>query len=295
MSSPSETEPNLESTRYDCALCRQPNHADNMVCCEKCEKWFHFMCAKVTAEIENHPWICKVCSKKGTGDKSSQREGTIVDVSDLSAKDPVDSTNPNSAKKSSENEQTPDSEQEEADLQHQEELRQMRVKFERQLQRDKEKMALQLRLEREMLQIKKAAEAQFNKLRSDLYKEFECRMEPPDEEVGAVGGEKVPNSRPNQLQADTDLDDAWREKFNFPSQEKNQFLIIAELFQNALRPKKQRLNCIPAITSDRFSRRFRREQHRVRIPKCQQRRLIYRLCRCTLTRCSIRRPPPSQT
>lgn len=95
MASSKEKEHNPESTGYDCALCERPNHADsNMVSCEKCQSWFHFMCADVTAGIENLPWTCKECLNTGTADKSQHREATVVDVSDASGMEPADSLDP---------------------------------------------------------------------------------------------------------------------------------------------------------------------------------------------------------
>ncbi|XP_062713168.1 uncharacterized protein LOC134290142 [Aedes albopictus] len=212
MPSSKEDEHNRESTGYDCAVCERPNHADsNMVCCEKCQNWYHFMCANVTAGVENRSWMCKDCLNQGTGD-TSQHSGTVVDVSDVSGKEPSNAADPKAAKTLPDNEQDPDSDQEKAEVQHQEELRRMRANFERQLQREKEKMALKIRLEREMLLRKKEVEAEFIKMRSELHKEFECVTDQMDQEEGAIGGKCVSN----QAQAETDLEEVWRDKFKFP-------------------------------------------------------------------------------
>ncbi|XP_055632447.1 uncharacterized protein LOC129772938 [Toxorhynchites rutilus septentrionalis] len=44
-----------------CVACDRPHTADNYVCCDKCDKWWHFSCAGVTASIANRDWICSRC------------------------------------------------------------------------------------------------------------------------------------------------------------------------------------------------------------------------------------------
>lgn len=43
-----------------CQVCRGED-TDEMVCCDRCEKWHHYQCVGVTAYIEQHPWSCAKC------------------------------------------------------------------------------------------------------------------------------------------------------------------------------------------------------------------------------------------
>ncbi|XP_058465784.1 uncharacterized protein LOC131439138 [Malaya genurostris] len=47
-----------------CKVCNRPDHAEDMVACDCCEKWFHFTCAGVQASICNKPWRCGYCSSR---------------------------------------------------------------------------------------------------------------------------------------------------------------------------------------------------------------------------------------
>lgn len=76
-----------EST-YPCEICSivkdQP-----IVCCDRCNLWFHFDCAKVTSEVANHDWFCNTCRQSiqesvhpfDTPLQSTQMEQQSVSVS----------------------------------------------------------------------------------------------------------------------------------------------------------------------------------------------------------------------
>lgn len=131
---PGEEEHNPEKTGYDCAHCEQPNHADdNMVLCEKCQKWFHFMCAGVTSDIKKVPWSCVSCKKAATttnNTRSQAEVGTVLEVSDSMEKDEQEKSDP----------RTSADEEDDEERHHQKELRMMKDHFERQFPREKEKM-----------------------------------------------------------------------------------------------------------------------------------------------------------
>ncbi|XP_062703686.1 uncharacterized protein LOC134286128 [Aedes albopictus] len=229
---------NPEKTGYDCALCEKPNHADeNMVLCEKCQKWFHFMCAKVTSEIEKLPWTCDACvSANGMEGKTRNQVdgatalGTILEVSDT-----TDQAQEGFGESNTEKEPATDEEEE---RHHQRELLMMKQRFDRQFQRQKEKMMMQIRLEREMLEKRKAVEAELNKMRSELYEEFQYNMDPLEQESGAVGG----NSVPNQDQSDTDLEKMWRDKFKFPKEQIKPVADVRGAFPKCSTPKAAPMN-----------------------------------------------------
>ncbi|XP_062701454.1 uncharacterized protein LOC115254319 [Aedes albopictus] len=44
-----------------CVACNRPHTEDNFVCCDKCDRWWHFSCAGVTASVEMRDWICSKC------------------------------------------------------------------------------------------------------------------------------------------------------------------------------------------------------------------------------------------
>ncbi|XP_062702323.1 uncharacterized protein LOC115254316 [Aedes albopictus] len=224
---PGEEEHNPEKTGYDCAHCEQPNHADdNMVLCEKCQKWFHFMCAGVTSDIKKVPWSCVSCKKAATttnNTRSQAEGGTVLEVSDSMEKDEQEKSDP----------RTSADEDDEEERQHQKELRMMKDRFERQFQREKEKMMMQIRLEREMLERKKAVEAELNKMRSELYEEFEYSPDTLDQENGAVGGKPVPNEE----QSDADLEKMWRDKLKFPYEQRKPIADPRGAFPKCSTPK----------------------------------------------------------
>lgn len=43
-----------------CQLCKSAD-TDEMVACDQCNKWFHFLCVNVNSSIENKDWSCKKC------------------------------------------------------------------------------------------------------------------------------------------------------------------------------------------------------------------------------------------
>lgn len=54
-------------------ICRQPHNNRFMICCDKCEDWFHGKCVNVTkamgTEMEEQgiEWVCPNCIKKQPG------------------------------------------------------------------------------------------------------------------------------------------------------------------------------------------------------------------------------------
>ncbi|XP_021695310.1 bromodomain adjacent to zinc finger domain protein 1A-like [Aedes aegypti] len=45
---------------YQCHLCEKRDN-EEMVQCDGCDRWFHFVCVQVTEEIANVSWICPTC------------------------------------------------------------------------------------------------------------------------------------------------------------------------------------------------------------------------------------------
>ena len=62
-----KTPPAAVTTRKDrtvnCIKCVAPDN-DEMVQCDICDRWCHFECANVKADIANKDWVCSVCSLK---------------------------------------------------------------------------------------------------------------------------------------------------------------------------------------------------------------------------------------
>ena len=42
-------------------VCRLPDNGERMICCDKCEEWYHFKCVDVTLITDNN-WYCTTCS-----------------------------------------------------------------------------------------------------------------------------------------------------------------------------------------------------------------------------------------
>ncbi|XP_053691672.1 uncharacterized protein LOC128740170 [Sabethes cyaneus] len=189
-----DTEHNLEvdlddSTGFDCAFCDKPNHADKqMVCCEKCHKWYHFKCANVTDTVKDISWNCAACTSGSDAPRT-------IDLND-NVFDSKPSKGTGVSKKLADFQK----EQEEAELQHKMELEQMREMQRKQnmlqLKREMEKREMQLQLEHEMFLLRKKAEAEFCAKREMLYKQFEeWKLEREDTGLGQEGasaeGEKA--------------------------------------------------------------------------------------------------------
>lgn len=51
-------------------ICRTPHNNRFMICCDKCEEWFHGKCVNITRQMGNEmeqrksEWICPNCVKK---------------------------------------------------------------------------------------------------------------------------------------------------------------------------------------------------------------------------------------
>ena len=65
---------------FDCGGCERHNTVDNMVLCDRCEKWYHYGCAGVTAEVKIQEWRCESCVEvakseaRGTGQPNPAKE-----------------------------------------------------------------------------------------------------------------------------------------------------------------------------------------------------------------------------
>ncbi|XP_058446466.1 uncharacterized protein LOC131427358 [Malaya genurostris] len=62
-----------------CLGCDQPDSAEDMVQCDRCDTWWHFTCANVDASIKDQKWMCSKClsesfnSRVGGSSTSSSR------------------------------------------------------------------------------------------------------------------------------------------------------------------------------------------------------------------------------
>lgn len=45
----------------NCNSCNENDDYDDMVCCDLCDGWHHFICVGVTSNIEGFSWFCQVC------------------------------------------------------------------------------------------------------------------------------------------------------------------------------------------------------------------------------------------
>lgn len=52
---------NDEKDSYDCGACARPNTFDNMVECEQCCQWYHYICVGINETIKDKRWKCDKC------------------------------------------------------------------------------------------------------------------------------------------------------------------------------------------------------------------------------------------
>ncbi|ODM94690.1 Death-inducer obliterator 1, partial [Orchesella cincta] len=65
-------------------ICRQPHNNRFMICCDRCEDWFHGKCVNVTKsqgkamEIKNIPWHCPDCKKNIAAEKKAEVQVVVT-------------------------------------------------------------------------------------------------------------------------------------------------------------------------------------------------------------------------
>ncbi|KAF0295039.1 Death-inducer obliterator 1 [Amphibalanus amphitrite] len=65
-------------------ICRQPHNNRFMICCDKCEDWFHGNCVGVTRamgaqmEEEGRDWVCPLCKRKQKQREAAEREAATL-------------------------------------------------------------------------------------------------------------------------------------------------------------------------------------------------------------------------
>ncbi|XP_058828499.1 uncharacterized protein LOC131688314 [Topomyia yanbarensis] len=60
---------------YQCQLCQERDN-EEMVQCDGCDKWFHFVCVQVTEDIANVSWVCPFCKTTFVPPTSSTKRKT---------------------------------------------------------------------------------------------------------------------------------------------------------------------------------------------------------------------------
>lgn len=54
----------------NCQACVEVDEINDMVCCDRCQKWTHFCCAGVQSNIKRKEWFCTRCTGKSFCQKS---------------------------------------------------------------------------------------------------------------------------------------------------------------------------------------------------------------------------------
>lgn len=147
-----------DKTAYNCAICSRPDHdEDHMVFCEGCKVWLHFSCAGVGSEVEyDENWRCSSCREfdpTKSSDEESDAEGAIS----------VDDTIDGAGKSSAQNLQTVSEDEEVAAA-----IKRMKMEKERMKRRMEQKLALakaQMELENEKLEMEWALEKQIMEMK----------------------------------------------------------------------------------------------------------------------------------
>ncbi|EAT45262.1 AAEL003432-PA [Aedes aegypti] len=73
-----------QSEIFTCVACDNPEVADDLVACDKCDKWWHFSCAGVSESISSRDWICPRCRPPSV--PASFRSTTSSKIADLQRK-----------------------------------------------------------------------------------------------------------------------------------------------------------------------------------------------------------------
>ncbi|XP_062711642.1 uncharacterized protein LOC134289598 [Aedes albopictus] len=159
-----------DKTAYNCAICSRPdNDEDHMVFCEGCKVWLHFSCAGVGSEVEyDENWRCSSCREfdpTKSSDEESDAEGAIS----------VDDTIDGARKSSAQNPQTVSEDEEVAAA-----IKRMKMEKERMKRRMEQKLALakaQMELENEKLEMEWALEKQIMEMKIASKAAFQKKRE----------------------------------------------------------------------------------------------------------------------
>lgn len=63
------TQADEEEKIWICPTCNKPDDGSPMICCDKCEQWFHWSCVGVKKDPGNDPWFCTSCKDKQKKDE----------------------------------------------------------------------------------------------------------------------------------------------------------------------------------------------------------------------------------
>ncbi|XP_053686496.1 uncharacterized protein LOC128736038 [Sabethes cyaneus] len=58
---------------FQCQLCEERDN-DEMVQCDSCDRWFHFVCVQVTEAVANVSWVCPNCANVERGQNSDHNQ-----------------------------------------------------------------------------------------------------------------------------------------------------------------------------------------------------------------------------
>ncbi|XP_053691178.1 uncharacterized protein LOC128739706 [Sabethes cyaneus] len=64
--------------QQSCPLCQLPD-CDEMVCCDDCERWYHFQCVGVNDDVANYDWSCPECVAAKVPAQQSPHPKTTAD------------------------------------------------------------------------------------------------------------------------------------------------------------------------------------------------------------------------
>ncbi|XP_037820376.1 uncharacterized protein LOC119609605 [Lucilia sericata] len=71
-----------EDSNMSCILCVEPDN-DEIVCCDKCDGWYHFSCVGVTEAVADIEWICKSCIAMSTSSAAELQQSKEVTNNNL--------------------------------------------------------------------------------------------------------------------------------------------------------------------------------------------------------------------
>ncbi|XP_062698521.1 uncharacterized protein LOC134284163 [Aedes albopictus] len=172
-----------EKTGFNCAGCRRPDDDESeMVFCDHCQRWYHFGCAGVSAEVRDVSWSCEECLRR-----SADKEGP-----------------PGLEEECEKLEKEMEKERQAMELQtilHRKRLEHQKKLFLLRQEAERERREMELAYEKEQMELQAAEEEAHRKKRDEVLKQVQKRLEKVKldsareevaelEEDGASGGEK---------------------------------------------------------------------------------------------------------
>lgn len=214
------------SNAGQCIFCSAPNSTCDMVQCDSCDQWAHYVCAGVTEAVKESDWICKKCngelrvpkpkksSKKSNSQKSKSDGGSLsgsIGSFDVQLKRLEEEQM--SREKALEEEMILKERQMEMERKLKEMRRQKEIELqEKQLVQEREMRKHQLEEERKILGQRLAEEKAFFEERSRMHADFQKAKDNISRQYSKQEDEKVGHEKHNKEMAFDKKVEFWMNK-----------------------------------------------------------------------------------